>query len=328
LSASARRSRAPLLLLGFAVAIWRVAAADPSSHTLKLASWNLEWLIAPLEFKQLQQTCAPRGIVIAANERRIPCDVATRLWRAQRDFEALARYARTLDADVVGIQEVDGPSAAALVFPDYEFCFTGRAHPQNNGFAVRRGIAHRCGPDLRELGLHDTLRRGAELVLFPGEPREMHLLSVHLKSGCSAAPLDSPDKACAELAQQVPLLEAWIDRQAAAGHRFAVLGDFNRDLLAEQGPARAPSGKLVRMWPELDDGKPPEAELVNTARGERFRNCIPGQSFAGYIDFIVLSRGLGAALLPGSFERTLYSAVDARHTRLSDHCPVAVRVRI
>ncbi len=61
----------------------------------------------------------------------------------------------------IALQEADGADAARLVFPNYEFCFTGRKHVQNTGFAVRRGVAFRCGPDDRELSLGDTLPAAA-----------------------------------------------------------------------------------------------------------------------------------------------------------------------
>ena len=97
----------------------------------------------------------------------------------------------TLDADVVALQEVDGPDAARLVFPDYQFCFSGRVAVQNNGFAIRRGLPFACAPDLTDLSMNDDVRRGVELRLFPGTPQELRLLSVHLKSGCARDPLDS-----------------------------------------------------------------------------------------------------------------------------------------
>jgi len=125
----------------------------------------------------------------------------------------------------------------------------------------------------------------------------------------------------------VPVLEQWIDAQAAARRPFAVLGDFNRDLLRDQGPARADSGTPLRLWPEIDDGDPPDADLTNTAAGGRFVNCSMRQAFRGYIDYIVLSRSLAARLVPGSFDRVVYSTQDAVARKLSDHCPVSVRLR-
>jgi endonuclease/exonuclease/phosphatase family metal-dependent hydrolase len=296
------------------------AARDSDSAqptTLKIATWNLEWLIAPATFKPLKNTCVPRGAQAFASERRLPCDVAHRLERSSRDFAVLARYARELNADVIALQEVDGADAARLVFPGYEFCFSGSRHLQNTGFAVRAGLPKRCGPDFTALSLDDSIRRGAELVLFPGQSQELHLLGIHLKSGCADKPLATGGKACTTLARQVPALERWIDAQARAHHRFAVLGDFNRELLREH-----------EMWPDIADHDPPDAHLVNVAQGQPFRNCVPGQGHSAFIDHIVLGRTLAGALIPGSFERLTFSAADARHARLSDHCPLAVRLAI
>jgi endonuclease/exonuclease/phosphatase family metal-dependent hydrolase len=320
-------NRVAVAPLAIALAALAPAARAEGHETLRIASWNLEWLIAPSNFKPLKVGCAPKGTRVRADARRVPCDVAGRLERSSRDFSVLARYARSLDADVVALQEVDGASAARLVFPDYQFCFTGRQHVQNTGFAVRRGVPFRCGPDDRELSLGDTLRRGKELTLFPGEPREIRLLSVHLKSGCSSEPLTAADKACRDLARQAPILEAWIDAQARAGRRFAVLGDFNRNLLREESRG-ATMGNADSLWAEIADGSPPEASLRNAASGQPFRNCVPGQGYRGYIDNIVLSRTLATEAIPGSFARLTYSAADARHAKLSDHCPVSIRLKI
>ena len=301
--------------------------ASTAPSTLKIATWNLEWLITPAALKELKRSCTPQGSPVPHDVRSVPCDVATSLERSSRDFSVLARYARELDADVIALQETDGAEAARLVFPEYEFCFTGRKHVQNTGFAIRRGVPFRCGPDDRELSLGDTLRRGKELTLFPGEPREVHLLSVHLKSGCSSKPLTAPDKACHELARQAPILEAWVDAQARAGRHFALLGDFNRDLLAEEAH-RTTLAPADSLWAEIADASPPEAKLRNAASGQPFRNCVPGQGYRGYIDNIVLSRTLAAQAVPGSFARLTYSAADVRHARLSDHCPVSIRLKI
>jgi endonuclease/exonuclease/phosphatase family metal-dependent hydrolase len=308
--------------LAAGLAILQIAAAEapPSaSQSLKLATWNLEWLIAPSQFRLLKTNCIPQGAPAAGSERRIPCDVAARFERSARDFDALATYARELDADVIALQEVDGQEAARLVLAGYQFCFTGRRHPQNNGFAIRAGLPYRCAPDVVGLAPRDALRRGAAVVLYPGTRAELHLLSVHLKSGCARDALDSLNKACRDLAAQVPALEAWIDAHARAGRSFAVLGDFNRDLLNERGQG---------LWPQLDDADPPESNLVNAAEGMPFRGCVPGAPYTSYIDFIVLSRSLAARMIPGSFQRIVYTAKSARRSRLSDHCPVAVRVSV
>jgi exonuclease III len=81
------------------------------------------------------------------------------------------------------------------------------------------------------------------------------------------------------------------------------------------------------MWAQLSAGAV-DPGLVNTAAGEAFRNCYRGQTHTGYIDYILLGTTLAPSLVRGSFERLTYSAADAWHTKLSDHCPVAVRLRL
>lgn len=327
--------RRPLLLLALAAtAVAAVAsAAAPGAGReslpatapaeLKLATWNLEWLLTPDTFQALRPHCArDDGERHAA--RQLPCDVAHGLERSAADLAALRRYAERLDADVVALQEVDGANAARQVFRDHEFCFTGGTALQNTGFAIRRGIPYRCEADVRSLSLGDTLRRGAALVLYPDSPRELHLLSVHLKSGCARQALDGSARACATLAHQVPALAAWTAAQARAGHRFALLGDFNRDLLAERSDAISSRPTLLGA---LNDGVPSAARVYSAATRNDFRNCARGQRHNGFIDYILLGTALADRRVAGSVERLVFASDDAAHRILSDHCPIAVRIR-
>lgn len=293
------------------------AASDPE---LKIATWNLEWFMQPETLRALTPACSPRDAPRDGARRAVPCDVAHELVRSNEDIAALRRYAKSLDADVVALQEVDGIDAARLVFPDYEFCFSGRIAVQNNGFAIRRGLPFSCGADLATLSLADDVRRGVELVLYPATPRELRFLSVHLKSGCARDALDAARPSCVELRRQVPLLEAWIDAQAAGHKPFAILGDFNRDLLHE------PAGPS--LWADIDDADPPAADLVNTAEGQTFQNCMPSQTFTGFIDYVVLGRDMARGLVPRSFGREIYRPKDALRRKLSDHCPVFIRLKV
>jgi endonuclease/exonuclease/phosphatase family metal-dependent hydrolase len=303
-----------------AAACSRESVAPHALDTLKLATWNLEWFMTPETLQSLSATCTPRDAPRDGARRSVPCDVAHEGARSHEDIEALRRYARELDADIIALQEVDGPEAARLLFTAHEFCFSRRVAVQNTGFAIRRGIPFECGPDLHELSLNDAVRRGVELRVFPGTPREMRLLTIHLKSGCSRDPLDSQRQNCRDLARQLPALEQWIDEQARAGRPYAVLGDFNRDL------RREPAGDS--FWRDLDDGDPAESDLVNTADGSTFQNCMPSQTFSGYIDYIVLGTRMARGLENGSFGRALYRPVDAVRRKLSDHCPVFIRLRV
>ncbi|HEV7632799.1 MAG TPA: endonuclease/exonuclease/phosphatase family protein [Steroidobacteraceae bacterium] len=298
------------------VAPGTTAPGPAAAGTLTLATWNLEWLVS--QATQLSARTLCRNGATA----RLPCDVALDLARSSGDYAVLARYARQLDADVVALQEVEDATTAALLFKGYDFCFTGRGDPQNVGFAIRKGIPHRCAPDLLSLSLRDSVRRGAQLQLYPGSPREIWLLSIHLKSGCAREALGSSRAACRSLTRQVPALAAWIDTQVAAGRRFAVLGDFNRTLDAD-ADERLDGG----LWRRLADGQPADERLVDTAAGTPFVNCHVGQTFTGYIDYIVLGGGLAEQWQPAQIRRQVYSSRDAQRYRLSDHCPVTLRLR-
>ena len=275
-----------------------------AARELRLASWNLEWLVSPASARAARNHC------LQGETARLPCDVALDGARSSADFAMLAGYARQLDADVVAFQEVEDAETAAKVFSGYVFCLTGRGEAQNVGFAIRAGLAHRCAPDFLPLSLGDSLRRGAVVVLFPGTADEIHLLGVHLKSGCARDALPARSRACSALGRQLPLLGDWIRAATTAGQRFAVLGDFNRDL-----------------DPDLAAALPEVLDLVDAAQGTAFSNCYPGQTFTRYIDHILLGGELARNRVPGSFQRLHYLPRDARRYRLSDHCPISILLR-
>ena len=58
------------------------------------------------------------------------------------------------------------------------------------------------------------------------------------------------------------------------------------------------------------------------------QNCMPSQTFGGYIDYILLGRRMARGLVANSFGRELYRPKDAARRKLSDHCPVFIRLRV
>src|SRR3954454_6299035 len=154
-----------LLLLLLSLAL----AAPAMAGELKLATWNLAWLT----LRQYGDPELPRGLPV----------------RAPGDLDLLARYARRLDADVVALQEVDGPEAAARVFDPgtYTFFFPAEQDIQRTGFAVRRGLRATQNADLEALDLRPkarfSLRRGTDITVEAGggSPR---VASGSLNGGC------------------------------------------------------------------------------------------------------------------------------------------------
>ena len=181
-----------------------------NENRVRIASWNVEYLMTPATHLGLRADCAQNGGMVGGDDRTLPCAITQRAPRTPDDYASLRNYAAQLRADIVALQEVDGPDAAEQVFPGYDFCFSTRAHTQKNGFAIRRGLPHRCEPEYEPLSLNNAVRRGVVVTFFPGTANEFRLMSVHLKSGCPAGPLTAPGRNCELLTKQVEIGRAHV----------------------------------------------------------------------------------------------------------------------
>jgi 5'-nucleotidase (lipoprotein e(P4) family) len=302
---------------------WR---GDP--RQVRIATWNVEYLVTPRTHAGLRATCAEQGGMVGGDDRTLPCAITRRDPRTPEDYAVLRKYAAQLRADIVALQEVDGPDAAAQVFPGYDYCFSTRAHAQKNGFAIRRGLPHRCEPEYEPLSLDNAVRRGVVVTFFPDTVNEFRLMSVHLKSGCPAGPLTAPGRNCELLSRQVAPLENWIEQQARAGHRFGLLGDFNRRFSLEKGPARDEQDRQLNVFAEIDDGEPAESRLTDVTAKTKFIPCTSYSEYREYIDTILLGSELAKSLVKKPLLRVPFSDEDARAHWLSDHCPVGIELQL
>lgn len=262
-----------------------------SAEAIKIATWNIEHLRAENNVGAVKRT--------------------------DRDYEALAVLGKQLEADIIALQEVDGPSAAARVFDpqEYNFFFSDRNDVQRTGFAVRKGFEVVADEDFVELALDGSVRRGTDITVKVGN-QHLRLLSVHLKSRCFEKSLDTDDRHCRKLAAQLPILEGWIDKRTEEGVPFIVLGDFNRRFDADGD----------EFFPEIDDGDPAPLDLVRAIEGEE-SECLGGR-FPLYIDHIVFDEQAAPMRVAGSFEQLQITEEDEQNFALSDHCPIAVRLNL
>lgn len=124
--------------------------------------------------------------------------------------------------------------------------------------------------------------------------------------------MTSNKEACKTLNAQLTELEEWIDARAAEQIPFIVLGDFNRRM---DIPDDA-------FWPEINDAKPPNAELSRITEGQ-VSNCWAGD-YPLYIDHIVFDRIASKWVVDGSFTQLVYTEEESLKEKLSDHCPISV----
>ena len=237
--------------------------------------------------------------------------------RTPEDLARLRRYAEHLNADVVAFQEVDGPAAAAAVFDQsrYSIVTIDETVTQRVGLAVRRPIGVIKNADYGALNVEPNarhrLRDGLDATLIlPGGER-LRVLVVHLKTGCQRDRIaHSSRPQCQLLARQIPPLAAWGGARQTEGGPFLILGDFNRvfDHSEEMGQALAKVAPLLRVTAGSSDP------------------CWDGSEF---IDHIFAGGAARDWVVPGSLRVQIFHETGQEwRERLSDHCPVSVRLDV
>ena len=274
-----------------------LCAADAArADDIKIATWNMEWLTSR-----------------KAGDPALPDDAGP---KRDADIATLAGYAARLQASVVALEEVDDPALVARMFPPdrYRILITGDQVVQRVALVVRRDLAVTQNPDLAALdvslpGQHH-LRSGLDATIVAGGTT-IRLLAVHLKSGCWEGPLQASRKgACVALSAQLPVLRAWIAARRTEGEPFLVLGDFNRRLKA--GDALLEGLEGVTPLRSATDG--------------HASPCWGGEDF---IDQILAGGPAASWMQPGTLRVMVYRETDPEmRERLSDHCPVSIRLAL
>jgi endonuclease/exonuclease/phosphatase family metal-dependent hydrolase len=266
------------------------ATVSPAAE-LKIATWNLNWL--------------------TTHAGGLPDDVKL---RAPEDFERLQAYARELNADLVAIQEVDSAETARLVFPPdmYSIHMSHDRVRQRVGIAVRRGIPYDTNPDVTEIALDPVahLRSGVDITLHaPGGP--IRVLAVHLKQGCQYVSLTrSPRTVCLTLMSQFDVVARWIAARRDEGVSFLVLGDFNRGM-----------DKNDQLIAQLQNAAP----MTRATEG----HSSPCWGHESFIDHILVGGPVREWVAADSLRVLTYRETEPEwKERLSDHCPVSVRLAV
>lgn len=280
-----------LALPGFCAGI---ARAVPATRTLKISTWNLEWLLD----EQAPQT------------RTAPID---RPRRRQADYGQLAALARRLNSDVTGLQETDSPASIGRLFPadTYRIVVSDDHVLQKTALVVRAGLPVQRNPDITAL---DTtapaaphhLRSGLDITLGSGNA-QLRVLVVHLKTGCWDDPITQTQHACPVLFRQFAILSDWVADRAREGGAFAIIGDFNRRL----NPHDPLLAQLARATP---------LDLVTANKAS------PCQGGEYFIDHIILGGPAIGWEEPHSLQ--VMNVPQGLGSNLSDHCPVSITLRL
>jgi endonuclease/exonuclease/phosphatase family metal-dependent hydrolase len=268
-----------------------LAVSAPRAAELKVATWNLNWL--------------------TSRETGLPADVKPRV---AEDFDRLRAYAEELNADIVAFQEVDTVETARRVFaPERYSVHMGRDRlRQRVGIAVRRGLAYDLNTDVTAIALDPMahLRSGVDIDLkLPSGA--LRILAIHLKQGCQYLSFGlRPRATCLTLMSQFDVVVQWIVARRDEGVAFVVLGDFNRGL-----------DKNDRFMKKL------RAAAALTRATEGYSSPCWGRE--SFIDHILIGGPARHWVQPNTLRVLAYRETDpAWKPRLSDHCPVSVRLAV
>ncbi|WP_434567713.1 endonuclease/exonuclease/phosphatase family protein [Vibrio chagasii] len=274
------------------------AIAEP----LTISSWNIEWLSTNEAVNKFSDK------------------------REQADFDKLGTYFQSLNADVVAFQEVDDVNAIQRVAGDqYQILMSDRALPKNRnrqfkevnqytGFAVRKGVTLTDYADFPLEATSNSKLRFASYIVIETETKPIHMLSVHLKAGCSGAYKSNRD--CSRLKEQAQQLNKWIKQRERNNEDYAILGDFNHNLAYSRD----------WMWKELTqytDAKLATRKTRADCKVRSNRNNHRTHQFRSVIDHIVVSESLNA----DPAKQQVFKTQDVLDYKLSDHCPVSTTIK-
>lgn len=297
-----------LSLLSLPLSAASLKAAPLKDSSLNIATWNIEWL-----------TTNPSHSIKESK-------------RDSQDFAVLNSKFRQISPDILAFQEVDSTEAIQKVVGDkYQIYLSDRAKPQYanlqfndlnqyTGFAVSKkwlieNQATIVDPNDISLLANSKLRFAAYIVLKQANQADMHLLSVHLKSGCPTKKKRS--RSCRQLSEQADQLNQWLTTRVSNQENFVVMGDFNHNL----------SYKGDWMWQQLTNGLNNQAKLATQTtpaicQVKSNRNPNKLYRYPSLIDHIIVSQ-------PSQVQNTqqvVFTEQEALNYRLSDHCPVVSKL--
>lgn len=281
--------------------------ATPLDRDITIASWNIEW------FGDGVDDCELRG-----NHKRNKTECTYKHLRNKKHYRRLAEYRDLLNADVITLQEMENMSAVRQIFPAEEWqAFissrkTSRKWAQLVAVAVRTGIRVERHADYTALDTSSGhLRYGVDLTITPSDGQSFRILAIHLKSGCPNN-TSKNRRACRSLWRQDRPLEHWIDARATSGVPFIIAGDWNRHITIPHD----------QLWQALDDGDPKGLRLRRTT--EKKSQCHGVNR--PFVDHIVL--GGPAVDWFRSFRELHYEERGKQLNKISNHCPISVRLKL
>ena len=304
------------LLLSFAGL--RTAAAPAE---LKIATWNLEWFMTPETLRALTPACTPADAPRDGARRAVPCDVAHELARSREDIAALrrhARHARCGHRRAAGSRRPGGRAPGVPRLPVL-FLRTRRGAEQWLRDSARPAVRLRARPrrsvDERRRAPRrraaDVSRHAAGTAAAVGAPEiGLRARSAGLRRGRIAA--CSRARCRCSSAGSMPR-RTNKSPSPCSGISTAICGANRRGIA---------SGRKSTMPTR------PQPTLSTRLKGRLFKTACLRRLSAATSTTSSWAARWRRDWSQDSFGRALFRPKDALRRKLSDHCPVFIRLRV
>lgn len=237
-----------------------------SKNTEAKTGWEMDWRPRDADIKlPWNIESMPPCNVYEDDNRKV---IAVTQIAFKNRSTALTKTIAQISPDVIAFQEVSGETAINEVLgksaSKYQVCSYAGYSVQRLAFAWKKSLAKSKGVcekhdalSLPENGDQRRPRPGLRLALDING-KKTAFLNVHLKSSCVSplekseqqrGQLESTQKDCLLLQQQIRPLENWIETTSTTFDRFIVMGDFNRDLWHEYDQAKTLSARVDASAP-------------------------------------------------------------------------------
>lgn len=238
--------------------------------------------------------------------------------RSDADYKHMADVIKELDADIIGLEEVENPAAVEKVLkfmPSGYKYFVGKGgRDQNVAVIFRENVNVKLIGEYSPLAIEAERNRPGLVLECKSGNFDWIMMVVHLKSTSRYDSTDELRKKSFEIRrQQSEKLVAWADSiQRGKEKDVMILGDFNDFPERDKNPTLTPilvDSSLVFLTAGLASCKNPMWKTI---------------------DHIVVSKSIKPRFQAGSIRMQNFHKQfsDAEADAISDHCPVTVQFEI
>lgn len=276
-----------LLILAFSILLVSCAKEISDPTTLIIAAFNIQWLGDGDDDK---------------------------VERTDEDYKRIAKVIGEVDADIMGLQEIENTAALQKVMkylPDYYYSVGMQGESQNLAAIIKKDVNARIVGEYTPLEVVQNKTRPGLIIEGYKDNFDFYVMVVHFKSTSRYDSTNAMREASIKMRlEQSRVVSDWADSVISSGSDddIFIIGDFN-DTPVES--------RYNSLKPLTDN---PKLFFENS----EMKSCRNASWYV--IDHIVSSQTANMRMLPNSARMYNFfsSYPEDQAEKISDHCPVSV----